>query len=162
MGHHIAGLADEYYTAAVAYEAQDIRLEPWEPNVTAMLDKNNLKWKDLIDAGTPLPTPWNKEAFDKYGYAVQKQRDSLRKAKVPEEIMEALFMKQYRQESEYFAKEKYKDAVGAFEGADYTPKGLYRSQLDCIMFTRHMQFCKVCQRSLIRVMDQFTAKGPVK
>jgi hypothetical protein len=30
------------------------------------------------------------------------------------------------------------------------------------MFTRHMQFCKVCQRSLIRVMDQFTAKGPVK
>jgi hypothetical protein len=76
--------------------------------------------------------------------------------------MEALFMKQYRQESEYFAKEKYKDAVGAFEGADYTPKGLYRSQLDCIMFTRHMQFCKVCQRSLIRVMDQYTAKGPVK
>ena len=162
MGHHIAGLADEYYTAAVAYEAQDIRLEPWEPNVTAMLDKNNLKWKDLIDAGTPLPTPWNKEAFDKYDYAVQKQRDSLRKAKVPEEVMEALFLKQYRQESEYFAKEKYKDAVGAFEGADYTPKGLYRSQLDCIMFTRHMQFCKVCQRSLIRVMDQFTAKGPVK
>ena len=162
FGHHIAGLADEYYTAAVSYEAQDIMLEPWEPNVTAMLDKNNLKWKDLVDSGTPLPTPWNKEAFDKYGYEVQKQRESLRKANVPEEVMEALFMKQYKQETEYFSKEKYKDAVGAFEGADYTPKGLYRSQLDCIMFTRHIHYCKVCQRSIIRVMDQYTANKPVK
>jgi len=161
LGHHIAGLADEYYTSSVSYEAADIKLEPWESNITAMLDKKNLKWKDLVDASTPLPTPWNKEAFDKTGYKIQKQRDSLRKANVPEEIMEALFMKQYDQENDFFSKEKYKDAVGAFEGAGYTPKGLYRPQLDCIMFTRHIHFCKVCQRSLIRVMEQYTATGPV-
>ncbi|MCX6284131.1 MAG: M64 family metallo-endopeptidase [Bacteroidetes bacterium] len=162
FGHHMGGLADEYYTSSVSYEAQDIKLEPWEPNVTALLDKNNLKWKDLVTAGTPVPTPWNKEPFDKFGYEVQKQRDSLRHAKVPEEVMEALFMRQYKQEDEYFSREKYKDAVGAFEGADYTQKGLFRSQLDCIMFTRHIHFCKVCQSSLIRVMEQYTAKGPGK
>ena len=159
FGHHMGGLADEYYTSAVSYEAPDIKLEPWEPNITAMLDKNNLKWKDLVEQGTPLPTPWNKEAFDKFGYDIQKQRQKLREEKVPEEVMEALFMKQYNQENEYFSKEKFKDAVGAFEGAGYTPRGMYRSQLDCIMFTRHIHFCKVCQRSLISVMDQYTAKA---
>ena len=35
FGHHIAGLADEYYTSAVAYEGSGARPEPWEPNVTA-------------------------------------------------------------------------------------------------------------------------------
>ena len=162
FGHHLAGLADEYYTSAVSYEAPDITLEPWETNITAMLDKNNLKWKDLVAESTPLPTPWNKEAFDKFGYDIQQQRQKLREQKVPEEVMEALFMKQYNQENAYFSKEKYKDAVGAFEGGGYTPKGIYRSQLDCIMFTRHMHFCKVCQRSLVSVMDQYTATSPEK
>ena len=159
LGHHMAGLADEYYSSAVAYEAPDIKLEPWETNITAMPDKNKLKWKDLVDPSTPLPTPWNKEAFDKFGNDIQQQRKKLREEKVPEEVMEALFMKQYKQEDEYFSKEKYKDAVGAFEGAGYTPKGLYRSQLDCIMYTRHIHFCKVCQRSLISVIEQYTATG---
>ncbi|MCD4834667.1 MAG: M64 family metallopeptidase, partial [Bacteroidales bacterium] len=27
----------------------------------------------------------------------------------------------------------------------YNQYGLFRSQLDCIMFTRHTTFCKVCQ-----------------
>ena len=155
LGHHIAGLADEYYTSSVSYEAPDVKLEPWETNITALLDPDNLKWKDMVEKGTPIPTPWNKEPFDKFGYEIQKQRDSLRKAKVPEEVMETLFLNQYKQENEYFSKDKYRDVVGAFEGAGYTPRGLYRSQLDCIMFTRHIHFCKVCQQSLVNVMEQY-------
>jgi hypothetical protein len=155
FGHHLGALADEYYTSSVAYEAPKITLEPWEPNVTALFDKNNLKWKDLVEAGTPIPTPWNKEPFDKFGYRIQKERDSLRAAKVPEEIMEALFMRQKKQEDEFFAAEKYRDNVGAFEGADYVAKGLYRPQIDCIMYTRHMQFCKVCSRGLENVIDMY-------
>jgi len=156
LGHHIAGLADEYYTSSVSYEAPDVKIEPWETNITALLDPDNLKWKDLVEKGTPIPTPWNKETFDKFGYEIQKQRDSLRKAKVPEEVMETLFLNQYKKEDEYFLQDKYKNVVGAFEGAGYTPRGLYRSQLDCIMFTRHIHFCKVCQRSLVDVMEQYT------
>lgn len=155
LGHHMAALADEYYTSAVAYEVPTITVEPWETNITALFDKNNLKWKDLVEAGTPLPTPWNKGAFDKFGYTIQKTRDSIRAALLPEPVMEALFEKQLNTENAFFAQEKYKDKVGAFEGAGYNPKGLYRPQLDCIMYTRHMVYCKVCQKSLGKVMDEY-------
>jgi hypothetical protein len=153
FGHHLGALADEYYTSSIAYEMPEIKVEPWEPNITALFDKTNLKWKDLVESGTPIPTPWNKEPFDQFGYRIQKERDSLRAAKVPEEIMEALFMRQMKQEDVFFSAEQYRDKVGAFEGAGYLAKGLYRPQIDCIMYTRHMQFCKVCSRSLEDVID---------
>jgi hypothetical protein len=156
LGHHMGALADEYYTSSVSYEAQKITVEPWEPNVTALLDKDNLKWKSVMEPGTPIPTPWNKEAFDKFGYKIQKERDSLRKANVPESVMEDLFTRQMKQENQFFSTEKYADKAGAFEGADYTQKGLYRPQLDCIMYTRHMKFCKVCRKSLETVIDEYT------
>jgi hypothetical protein len=155
MGHHMAGLADEYYTSSVSYEVPKVTTEPWESNITALFDKANLKWKDLVIEGTPLPTPWNKEEFDKAGYAIQKERDSLRKAMVPESVMEDLFTRQLNQENGYFGKEVYKDKVGAFEGAGYLARGLYRPQIDCIMYTRHHIFCKVCSRSIEQVIDQF-------
>lgn len=153
FGHHMGALADEYYTSSIAYEQPKITAEPWETNITALLDPENLKWKDLVETGTPVPTPWNKEPFDRFGYEIQKERDSLRNANVPEEVMEALFLRQMKQEDEFFAQEKYRHMVGAFEGAGYLAKGLYRSQIDCIMYTRHMQFCKVCQRSLEDVIN---------
>jgi hypothetical protein len=156
FGHHMGALADEYYTSSVSYEAQKITVEPWEPNVTALLDKNNLKWKSLVEPGTPIPTPWNKEAFDKYGYKIQQERDSLRKAKAPESVMEDLFTRQLKQETQFFSAEKYADKVGAFEGADYTQNGLYRPQVDCIMYTRHMKFCKVCRYTLENIINEYT------
>jgi hypothetical protein len=155
FGHHMGALADEYYTSSIAYEQPKVTAEPWETNITALFDPDNLKWKDLVEEGTPVPTPWNKEPFDKFGYEIQKERDSLRNANVPEEVMEALFMRQMKQEDEFFSQEQYRDKVGAFEGAGYLAKGLYRSQIDCIMYTRHMQFCKVCQRSIEDVMDLY-------
>jgi hypothetical protein len=133
----------------------EITIEPWETNVTALLDKDNLKWKDLVAEGTPVPTPWNKEEFDAFGYSIQRERDSIRKNLLPETVMEALFVRQENAENEFFAREKYKGAVGAFEGANYCQKGMYRSQLDCIMYTRHKVFCEVCRRSIEKVIDQY-------
>jgi hypothetical protein len=156
MGHHMAGLADEYYTSSVSYEMPPITVEPWETNVTALLDKGNLKWKDLVAAGTPIPTPWNKEEFDAYGYRIQEERDSIRKNLLPETVMEDLFMRQEKAEDAFFATEQYKGAVGAFEGANYCQKGMYRSQLDCIMYTRHQVFCEVCRRNISSVIDQYS------
>jgi hypothetical protein len=155
FGHHMAALADEYYTSSVSYEVPKVTVEPWETNITALFDKNYLKWKDLVEEGTPLPTPWNKEEFDKAGYAIQKERDSLRKAMVPENVMEDLFTRQMMQEDAYFAAEQYRDKAGAFEGAGYLAKGLYRPQIDCIMYTRHLVFCKVCSKSMERVIDHY-------
>ena len=155
MGHHMAALADEYYTSSVSYEVPEITIEPWEPNVTALLDKGRLKWSDLVEEGTPIPTTWNKKAFDEYGYEIQKVRDSLRAIHSPESVLEELFIRQKKAEDLFFAQEPYRGKVGAFEGANYSEYGMYRSQLDCIMYTRHEEFCKVCQRSIINVIQQY-------
>ncbi len=47
--------------------------------------------------------------------------------------------------------------VGAFEGAMYEAQGLYRPQIDCIMFTRTDFFCLVCRRAIERIIDLYIA-----
>ena len=159
FGHHFAGLADEYYTSASVYEpAAADRVEPWEPNVTALLDPKDLKWRDLVAPGTPIPTPWNKEAFETHSHAIQKRRRQIRAEGKPEEEMDALFREQKEKESRMLAAEKYAGKVGAFEGAMYEAKGYYRPQVDCVMFTRNdVPFCAVCRRALSRVIDLYSS-----
>jgi hypothetical protein len=156
FGHHFAGLADEYYTSSVAYLPSTERTEPWEPNATALLDPANLKWKDLVSPDTPLPTPWGKEAFEQYSRETQGRRAKIRAEKRPESVMDALFREELGHEAEMFAREKYRDRVGAFEGAVYEARGYYRPQLDCIMFSRTTRFCAVCRRAVERVIDFYT------
>ncbi|MET0648212.1 MAG: IgA Peptidase M64 [Pyrinomonadaceae bacterium] len=155
FGHHFAGLADEYYTSSVAYAPAAERTEPWEPNVTALLDPAALKWKDLVAADTPLPTPWGKEAFEAYSNEIQQRRRQIRAERKPEEVMEALFREELQHEGRMFAREKYAGRVGAFEGANYEAKGFYRPEVDCIMFTRTDHFCAVCRRAIERVIDMY-------
>ncbi|MDO9257513.1 MAG: M64 family metallopeptidase [Bacteroidales bacterium] len=156
FGHSFAALADEYYTSDVSYQTPAITVEPWEPNVTALLDTANLKWKELVKPGTPIPTPWNKTEFDNFSYDIQKERRALRAANVPEAQMEALFEREKKTSLEMFSKNKYKDATGAFEGGNYMQFGLYRSALDCIMFTRNKQeFCPACTKAISEVIDMY-------
>jgi hypothetical protein len=159
FAHHFAALGDEYYTSDVAYETGAPRtVEPWEPNVTALLDPANLKWRDLVTPGTPLPTPWEKDAFEKHSRGIQAARREIRARNAPEEEMEALFRKQQAFETKFLASMTHSGKVGAFEGAGYEAKGLYRPQADCIMFTRNpVGFCAVCRRALERIID-FYAK----
>jgi hypothetical protein len=157
FGHHFAGLADEYYTSEVAYEPAAGRVEPWEPNATALLDPAALKWKDLVAEGTPLPTPWGRDAFEAHSRDVQKRRRAIRAANRPEAEMDALFRAQQEEETRMLAAERHASAVGAFEGAMYEARGYYRPQADCIMFTRNpVPFCAVCRRALSRVIDLYT------
>lgn len=156
FGHHFAALADEYYTSSVSYAPPKITVEPWEENVTALLDKDNFKWKDLIEEGTPIPTPWEKEKFEEYSRAIQKERKELRKAKAPEEDLEALFTRERKHETELLWNMKYSGKIGVFEGCMYNQSGLYRPYCDCIMFTRNKNdFCPVCQRAIEKVIDQY-------
>jgi len=152
FGHHFAGLADEYYTSPVAYAPATERIEPWEPNATALLDKDKLKWKDLVSPDTPLPTPWNKEPFEAYEREYGARRAQIRKQNRPESEMEALFREDRRMVDAMMAEEKYARKVGAFEGAMYEAKGYYRPQVDCIMFSRTNYFCAVCRRAIERVV----------
>jgi hypothetical protein len=156
FGHHFAGLADEYYTSAVSYAAATERIEPWEPNATALLNPGNLKWKDLVASDTPIPTPWNKDEFEKYSREIQRRRAEIRKQKLPESVMEALFREELQHEQAMFHKEKYYGRVGAFEGSIYEAKGYYRPEVDCIMFTRTNHFCAVCRRAIERIVELYS------
>ena len=155
FGHHFAALADEYYTSDVAYLSGAEKKEPWEPNVTALLDPANLKWKDLVEAGTPLPTSWPKDEFERFEADIQKQRREMRAAGKPEAEMEELFRKEREKEDAMFLAQKNASSIGAFEGANYQAKGYYRPQMNCIMFTRHNAFCAVCRRAIERVIGMY-------
>lgn len=157
FGHHFAGLADEYYTSQVAYAAQTRKIEPWEPNVTALLDSSDLKWKDLVTSGTPIPTPWSKEQFEALEAEIQKQRRELRAQNRPESEMNKLFAEERKREDALLASDKYSGKVGAFEGADYEAHGYYRPQENCIMFTRYKSFCAVCQRATEKIIGMYAS-----
>ena len=110
LAHNLAGLGDEY-VGTVTYETgAPITLEPWEPNITALHDPSALKWRDLVEPGTPLPTPMS-----------------------------------------------FAGKVGAFEGAAYESRGLYRPEAACIMGSRTVRdFCRVCRRAINRIIDLHT------
>jgi hypothetical protein len=159
FGHHFAGLADEYYTSESAYLPAEDRPEPWERNVTALKEPSVLKWKALLSPGTPLPTPWDKEAYETHARQTQQRRREIRAQRRPESEMDALFTSQRDWEEKFLGSQKYAGKVGAFEGAMYEARGYYRPQVDCVMFTRdRVPFCSVCQQALTEVIDLYTTK----
>jgi hypothetical protein len=158
FAHHFAALADEYYTSDVAYETGGPQKpEPWEPNVTALHDPAKLKWADLVTPGTPIPTPWDKDAFETHTRDIQTRRRDIRARNAPEAEMDALFREEMAWDTRFLSSMRYGSAVGAFEGAAYEAKGLYRPQADCIMFTRdQVGFCRVCRRAIERIIDLYS------
>lgn len=63
FGHSFAGLADEY-----AYEQEEIPMypadvEPWEKNITTLVDFNS-KWRDMMDDDAVVPSVLSKKAVD--------------------------------------------------------------------------------------------------
>jgi hypothetical protein len=89
FGHGFAGLADEYGNDPTYIDYYSSEYEPWEPNITTLADFKS-KWKDDVDADTPIPTPFDKE---------------------------------------------YRNKLGAFEGAGYADKGVYRPTYNSLMRT---------------------------
>lgn len=164
FGHSFSGLADEYYTSSTSYNDFYPRgTEPVEPNITALLDPENLKWKDMIDEDIEVPTPWEKADFDKTDYAWQKRRAEMNNhtAKLKRENAPAAEIKKAEDDyakadrertdrvDAYLQSSKYWGKVGVYEGAGYSSEGLYRPMLDCIMFSKgDKPYCKVCQEAV--------------
>jgi hypothetical protein len=153
FAHHFAGVADEYYTSDVAYEQGKERLEPWEPNVTA--DPKGGKWAGLLSPSVALPTPWKKKAFEDFSRASQAKRRKIRAEQRPEREMDALFREEEAFETRLLGKDAHSREVGAFEGANYEATGYFRSQEDCIMFTRDaVPFCAACRAAIQKVIQR--------
>ncbi len=171
FGHSFAGLADEYYTSSVAYsDFYPEGVEPVEPNITALLNPPNVKWQKFVSPGIEIPTPWKKAEFDSLDFAWQKQRRKinseiakLKKENAPQEKIDSLIKKADRikeahtkRVEKFLKSSKYWGKVGAFEGAGYASKGLYRPMLDCIMFSiGEKPFCKVCENAIISVINHY-------
>ena len=67
FGHSFSGLADEYFNTEVGYQDfYNLKMEPWEPNITTLVNFD-LKWKDLLPANTPVPTPLDNTHKDNIG-----------------------------------------------------------------------------------------------
>lgn len=68
FGHSFAGLADEYFydKKDALDDMYDMRIEPWEPNITSLVQFDR-KWKDQLQAGTVIPTPVNDTTKTKMG-----------------------------------------------------------------------------------------------
>jgi hypothetical protein len=172
FGHSFTGLADEYYTSEVAYnEFYPRGVEPVEPNITALLNPAELKWKNLVSPGLEIPTPWEKEEFDRMDMAYQKIRQELnekiarmKREGAPkediarlEEENERLSLEQARKVDDFLARSHYAMKVGAFEGAGYSSAGLYRPAIDCLMFTKGKKpFCPVCRQAVSDMIEFFS------
>ncbi|MCK4763053.1 MAG: peptidase M64 [Candidatus Aminicenantes bacterium] len=172
FGHSFTGLADEYYSSSVAYnEFYPRGIEPLEANITALLDPAEIKWKHLLSKGIEIPTKWKKTVYEKKSMQYQVTRRKLNKeiarlkrrggpeeeiAKLKEEA-ERRSRENIQQTGAFLNKSSLSGKVGAFEGAGYTAKGLYRPMLNCIMFSRGIQpYCKVCRAAVARVIEFYT------
>jgi MYXO-CTERM domain-containing protein len=104
IGHSLAHLADEYSYDA-SYPACDPQQDCVEANATLRTAREQIKWQDWIEAGTPVPTP---------------------------------------------ATQQFATVVGSFEGARYTPLGVYRPQQNCKMRDLGVEYCAVCSEQFVR------------
>ena len=75
--------------------------------------------------------------------------------------MNALFRYTREFSEDLFSRSEFRDEIGAFEGANYEAKGYFRSEQNCLMFTRTDYFCRVCSDAIEAVIDEYT-KGPVE
>lgn len=132
FGHSYAGLADEYSYSDnhdVWYPADT---EPWEPNITTLVDFEK-KWKNMLAPDTPVPTPCTED--------LQKKITNKNSDKLIEEI------------------NRQSKVVGVYEGAGYQEKGVYRPAMQCRMRINEVEsFCPVCTKAIKDITDFYTAK----
>lgn len=174
FGHSFSGLADEYYTSSTAYnEFYPKGVEPLEPNITALLNPENLKWGALITRGIEIPTPWEKEEFDQMATEYQNTREKINrriarmsvrgasknKLEILKKEAEMLSKENAQKTDSFLEKSKYRGKVGAFMGAGYSSQGLFRPMVDCIMFTIGQKpYCRVCEAAIIKIIDRYSSE----
>ncbi len=165
-------MADEYYSSSTAYnDFYPKGIEPLEPNITALVDIENLKWKNLLSKKIQIPTSWEKQDFDRMQSEYQAKRKKINNkiARMSRRGIPNTEIKKIQEESERLSKEnarrvdgflkqsRFNGKVGAFQGAGYSSEGLYRPMVDCIMFTRGKKpYCRVCESAIVQIIKTYT------
>lgn len=65
FGHSFGGLADEYYYDDQYSTVYPSDTEPWEQNITTLVDFGS-KWRDMLPKGVKIPTTPSKKEKDRY------------------------------------------------------------------------------------------------
>ena len=102
--------------------------------------------------------------YQKIRQEINQEIADMKRRKMPQEEIDKIEQKAERLSREhadkidaYLAQSRYRDKVGAFEGAGYSAQGLYRPMLDCLMFTKgDKPYCKVCEQAIIRVIMHYS------
>ena len=166
FGHGFGNLADEYFTSTVSYnEFYPPGIEPHEPNITALLDPQNIKWGHLLTPGIEIPTPWGQDNMDSLRMErdgiitdLKKQIKVLEKNQADSDEIKILEAKIKETWESYGSRIKqimdkyqnlYKGKIGVFEGAGYSPKGLFRSEVHVGMFYQG-KYGKVSEEALLK------------
>ena len=130
FGHAYAGLGDEYFYDDAYESMYPADTEPWEPNLTTLVDFQS-KWADMLPKGTAIPTPPD--------------------PKVPN-------YRKITNEKEQRLLDAATQRVGVFEGGGYQSKGVYRPAQECRMKINEVQnFCPVCSRAIRQITDIYTS-----
>ena len=149
FGHHFAGARRRVLHLATSRtrRAAAEHPEPWEPNVTARRSGASEVAAISSTPGTPLPTPWDKEAFEKHqreypGGAPQAARARTCRSREMDELFRA---------RAGVGDEVPRRAEVRGQGRRVRRRGLrgerasIAREVDCIMFTRdEVGFCDVC------------------
>ena len=71
FGHSFGALADEYFYEQADHteNTYDLKYEPWEQNITSLVDFES-KWKDMLDKRTSIPTEPTDKRKEKYTIGV--------------------------------------------------------------------------------------------
>jgi hypothetical protein len=179
FGHSFAYLADEYVGTVAYNDRYPAGVEPLEPNITELLDPANVKWKALLTPGVAIPTKDGRadtrELQSQLQAAQKEGADQVAAAKAKgatDEQIAALESASKTKCDELQAKlndakayaAKLGDVVGAFEGAGYMAKGMYRPQYGCWMGGAGPAngFCVVCQHALRQMIDYYAGESPAK
>jgi hypothetical protein len=126
FGHLLLGLGDEY-VGGVSYDELGMyppHREPWEVNLTTLVDFGSKAWSRMLPAGTPVPTPMTRP---EPGHVVCPDPSS------PPRVERG-------RPSE----------LGVYEGGGYLSKGVYRPWPNCLMNNLHTikEFCPVCEAGI--------------
>ncbi len=177
FGHGFAGLGDEYMGDVSYEDFYPNGVEPPEPNLTALLDPTNLKWKDLVSPGVSIPTDWGEATYDSLIARRTalleergKRRAEMQQAGKPESeitAMSATYADQIgavsRKIGSFLVDNPMKGKVGAFEGGGYQNKGIYRPTVNSLM----NQFSKtdrtlypVNERAVRQMIEYYSGQGP--
>ena len=130
FGHSYGGLGDEYYYDDAYETMYPADTEPWEPNLTTLVNFAS-KWADMLPKGTSIPTP-PIQLPDYRNIHTEAERRQLNEAT---------------------------QRVGVFEGGGYQSKGVFRPCQECRMKINEVEnFCPVCSRAIQRITEFYTSR----